>query len=380
VVDAVSEEREELRRTVRAFLDDKSPESEVRRLMATDEGYDPAVWRQLAEQLGLQGLAIPEELGGHGYSFLELAVVLEEMGRALLCAPFFSSVALAATALLASVDDGAQKEHLPAIAAGQTIAAVALTEEGSDWTEAGVQLRAVKSGAGYRIDGEKLYVIDGHVADLILVAARTDAGVTLLAVPGDAAGLTRTPMVTMDATRKMARLSFDGTPATLVGADGRGWAGLRRTLDLAAAALASEQVGGAGRCLEMAGDYAKERVQFGRPIGSFQAVKHRCADMLVDVEGMRSATWYGAWAVASGDPAWASAAATAKIWSADASKRVMASALQVHGGIGFTWEHDLHLFIKRAQFSQLDYGDAAHHRAVLGASLRDQVLAGASVV
>jgi alkylation response protein AidB-like acyl-CoA dehydrogenase len=365
VVDAVSEEREELRRTVRAFLDDKSPESEVRRLMATDEGYDPAVWRQMAEQLGLQGLAIPEELGGHGYSFLELAVVLEEMGRALLCAPFFSTVALAATALLASGDDAAQKEHLPAIAAGQTIAAVALTEEGSDWTEAGVQLRAVKSGAGYRIDGEKLYVIDGHVADLILVAARTDAGVTLLAVPGDAAGLTRTPMVTMDATRKMARLSFDGTPATLVGADGRGWAGLRRTLDLAAAALASEQVGGAGRCLEMAGDYAKERVQFGRPIGSFQAVKHKLANLLMEVEQARSAAYYAAREAAEDGEDLALAAALAKSYCSDAYMHVAADNIQIHGGIGFTWEHPAHLYFKRAKTSQLLLGHPSYHRALV---------------
>ncbi|HZB71646.1 MAG TPA: acyl-CoA dehydrogenase family protein, partial [Acidimicrobiales bacterium] len=274
---AFSEEQEELRRTVRSFLEQKSPESEVRRLMETTEGYDPAVWEQMGSQLGLQGLHVPEEFGGSGYSYVELIVVLEEMGRALLTAPYFSTVVLAANALIHSGDDAAKKELLPGIASGETIATLAFTEENGRWDEAGITMTAKKGGDGYVLDGTKMFVLDGHTADVVLVAARSDAGVSLFSVAGDASGLTRTPLSTMDQTRKQARLEFSGTPAKLVGADGEGWATLERVLDLAAVGLAAEQVGGAQYCLEMAVQYAKDRVQFGRPIGSFQAIKHKCA-------------------------------------------------------------------------------------------------------
>ena len=361
MVDAVSEEREELRRTVRDFLADKSSESEVRRLMATDEGYDAAVWRQMAEQLGCRDSAIPEEYGGHGYSFLELSVVFEEMGRALLCAPFFSTVALAAPALLAGDNEPARKEHLPRIASGELIATLALTEENAGWEEPDVTTRATADGDDFRIDGDKFFVIDGHLADLVLVAARGDTGVGLYAVRGDAAGLTRTAMVTMDETRKMARLSFEGTPAARVG----DWSTVRRTLELAAAALASEQVGGAQRCLEMAADYARERVQFGRPIGSFQAVKHKLANMLMEVEQARSAAYYAAREAAENGPDLSLAASMAKSYCSDAYVHAAADNIQVHGGIGFTWEHPAHLYFKRAKSSQLLLGHPSHHRALV---------------
>jgi len=245
---AFSEEQEELRKSVRRFLEDKSPETEVRRLMETTEGYDPAVWSQMAQQLGLQGLAIPEEFGGSGYTYVELIVVLEEMGRALLCAPYFATVALAANALLASGDDSAKKEYLPGIASGETIATLAITEPAGRWDEAGITLQATGSGDSWTLNGTKSFVIDGHTAALIIVAARTAAGVSLFAVPGDAAGLTRTALSTMDQTRKQAKLEFAGTPARLIGADGAGWATLSKTLDLAAVALAAEQVGAPRRC------------------------------------------------------------------------------------------------------------------------------------
>ena len=231
---AFSEEQEELRRIVRQFLDQKSPESEVRRLMETTEGYDPATWSQLAEQLGLQSLIIPEEFGGQGYGYVELTVVLEEMGRALLCAPYFSTVVLAANTLLQSGDDAAKKELLPGIASGETIATLAFTEESGRWDEAGITIEATKSGDGYALNGTKMFVLDGHTANLILVAAKTDAGVSLFRVDGDASGLTRTPLSTMDQTRKQARLEFDNTPAQLIGTDGAGWSVLERVLDLAA--------------------------------------------------------------------------------------------------------------------------------------------------
>jgi alkylation response protein AidB-like acyl-CoA dehydrogenase len=360
-----SEEQEELRKTVRAFLDQKSPETEVRRLMDTDEGYDPAVWRQMGDQLGLQGLAIPEELGGAGYSFRELGIVLEEMGRVLLCAPFLSSAVLAASTLLHAGDDTAAKELLPGIASGETIATVAFTEEDGAADEAGVTVIANRDGDGYSLTGVKSYVLDGLIADLILVAARTDAGVGLFAVSGDAPGLTRSPLFTMDQTRKLARVELAGTRARLVGGEGEGWAPIERGLRLAVVGLAQEQVGGAQRCLEMAVAYAGERIQFGRPIGSFQAVKHKCADILVQTELARSAAYYAAWCAAELDDDLPLAAAMAKSQCSEAYYFAAAENIQVHGGIGFTWEHPAHLYFKRAKSSQLLLGDPLHHRRLL---------------
>ncbi|HEX7135747.1 MAG TPA: acyl-CoA dehydrogenase family protein, partial [Iamia sp.] len=292
---AFSDEQEELRKVVRQFLENKSAETAVREQMDTEQGYDAAVWSQMAEQLGLQGLAIPEEYGGSGYGFIELVVIFEEMGRSLLCAPYFSTVALAATTLLHSGDDAAKKAHLPGIASGETIATLAFTEANGKWDESGITATATKDGDAYAISGEKMFVLDGHTAGLIIVAAKSDGGTSLFTVAGDASGLTREALPTMDQTRKQARLTFDSTPATLLGAEGEGWATLEKTLDLAVVALAAEQVGGAQLCLEMAVQYAKDRVQFGRPIGSFQAIKHKCADMLLEVESAKSAAYYAGW-------------------------------------------------------------------------------------
>lgn len=362
---AFSDEQEELRKGVRRFLDDKSPETEVRRLMETTEGYDTAVWKQMAEQLGLQGLAIPEEFGGSGYSYVELIVVLEEMGRALLCAPYFSSVALAANLLLSAGDDGAKKDYLPGIAAGTTIATVALAEASGRWDEEGVTLQARGSGDSWTLTGEKLYVLDGHIADLILVAARSAAGVSVFAVDKGAAGFTATPLTTMDLTRKQAKLTFESTPARLVGSDGGGWASISKMLDLAAVALAAEQVGGAQKVLEMAVEYAKVRVQFGRPIGSFQAIKHKCADMLLEVESAKSAAYYAGWAAAEDNDELPVVASLAKSYCSEAYFHATAENIQIHGGIGFTWEHPAHLYFKRAKSSELLFGDPTYHRELL---------------
>jgi alkylation response protein AidB-like acyl-CoA dehydrogenase len=362
---AFSEEQEELRRSVRRFLEDKSPSEEVRRLMETTEGYDPEVWNQMGQQLGLQGLHIPEEYGGSGYTYVELTVVLEEMGRALLCAPYFSTVALAANAILNSGDDSAKKELLPGIAAGETIATLAFTEESGRWDEEGITMSASKSGDGYTLDGTKMFVIDGHTAGLLIVAARTGDGVSLFAVDGDASGLTRTPLQTMDQTRKQAKVEFSGTPARLIGAEGQGWAALSKTLDLAAVALAAEQVGGAQKCLETAVEYAKVRVQFGRPIGSFQAIKHKCADMLLEVESAKSAAYYAGWAAAEDSDELPVVASLAKAYCSDAYFHAAAENIQIHGGIGFTWEHDAHLYFKRAKSSELLLGDPTYHRELL---------------
>ncbi|MDQ1397990.1 MAG: hypothetical protein QOG64_3249, partial [Acidimicrobiaceae bacterium] len=354
-----------LRKSVRKFLEDKSPETEVRRLMETTEGYDPAVWKQMGEQLGLQGLAIPEEYGGSGYGFVELVVIFEEMGRSLLTAPYFSTVALATNALLASGDDAAKKEFLPGIASGETIATLAFTEDSGRWDEAGITLEASKSGDGYSLTGHKMFVIDGHTADLIIVAARTGSGVSLFAVQGDASGLTRTALTTMDQTRKQARLEFANTPARLIGTEGEGWTAINRTLDLAAVALAAEQVGGAQRCLEMSVEYAKVRVQFGRPIGSFQAIKHKCADMLLEVESAKSAAYYAGWAAAEDSDELPVVASLAKAYCSDAYFHAAAENIQIHGGIGFTWEHPAHLYFKRAKSSELLLGDPTYHRELL---------------
>jgi alkylation response protein AidB-like acyl-CoA dehydrogenase len=362
---AFSEEQEELRKAVRRFLEDKSPEAEVRRLMETTEGYDPAVWSQMAEQLGLQGLIIPEAFGGSGFSYVELIVVLEEMGRALLCAPYFSSVALAANLLLASGDEAAKKDYLPGIASGSTIATVALAEESGRWDEEGVTLAASGSGGSWTLSGEKLYVLDGHVANLVLVVARSPAGVGVYAVEPGAPGFTATPLSTMDQTRKQARLSFESTPARLIGGEGGGWGPVSKMLDLAAVALAAEQVGGAQRVLEMAVEYAKVRVQFGRPIGSFQAIKHKCADMLLEVESAKSAAYYAGWAAADDSDELPVVASLAKSYCSEAYFHAAAENIQIHGGIGFTWEHPAHLYFKRAKSSELLFGDPYYHRELL---------------
>jgi alkylation response protein AidB-like acyl-CoA dehydrogenase len=362
---AFSEEQEELRKSVRRFLEDKSPESEVRRLMETEQGYDPAVWTQMAQQLGLQGLAIPEEYGGSGYGYVELIVVFEEMGRALLCAPYFSSVALAANALLASGDEDAKKELLPGIASGDTISTVAFTEDSGRWDESGITATATRGPDGWTVDGHKMFVIDGHVAAVILVAARTGDTVSLFAVDGGASGLTRTALSTMDQTRKQARLELASVPARLVGGEGEGWRILSKMLDLTAVALAAEQVGGAQKVLEMSVEYAKVRVQFGRPIGSFQAIKHKCADMLLEVESAKSAAYYAGWAAAEDNDELPVVASLAKAYCSEAYFHAAAENIQIHGGIGFTWEHPAHLYFKRAKSSELLFGDPTYHRELL---------------
>ncbi len=375
---AFSEEQEELRRSVRRFLEGKSPISEVRRLMETTEGYDEAVWAQMGKELGLQSLHIPEAYGGQGYSFVELVVVLEEMGRALLAAPFYASVCLAANSILNAGTDEQRQALLPGIAAGDTIATLAFTEPNGRWDASGITMEAVPAAGasgGYTLSGTKMFVLDGHTADLIVVAARrpgsegTD-GISFFTVDAGAEGLTRTPLPTMDQTRKQARLEFSGVPATLLGPSpedtaGEGWAALSKTLDQAAVCLCAEMVGGAQRVLEMSVEYAKVRIQFGRPIGSFQAIKHKCADMLLEVESAKSAAYYAGWAAAEDNDELPVVASLAKAYCSDAYFHAAAENIQIHGGIGFTWEHDAHLYFKRAKSSEILLGDATYHRELL---------------
>ena len=333
--------------------------------MASEVGYDPSVWQQMADQMALQALAIPEQYGGQGFGFIEQVVVLEEMGRALLCAPYFSSCVLGANTLVFSGDEEAKRKYLPPIAAGTTRATLAFTEENGRWDETAVTMSASQKNGCWELGGTKTYVLDGHTADLILVAARTKAGVSLFVVEAQAKGLTRTPLATMDQTRKQAKLEFSNVAAQPLGEDGNGWAVVSTVLNLAAVALAAEQVGGAQKCLDMSVEYAKVRVQFGRPIGSFQAIKHKCADMLLQVEFAKSAAYYAGWCASEMNEELAQVASLAKSCCSEAYFCAAAENIQVHGGIGFTWEHGAHLYFKRAKSSELLFGDPSYHRELL---------------
>lgn len=358
-----NEEQEELKRIVRQFLEEKSPESEVRRLMETDTGYDEAVWRQMADQMQLQGLTIPEEYGGSGYGAVELVAVMEEMGRSLLCAPFFSSIVLASNLLLVSGDEAAKKELLPKIANGDLLAAVAVTEENGRWDEEGVQMKAKSDGGKWTVSGTKICVIDGQIANELLVLARTGKGVSLFRVSGEAKGLKKKLLNTLDSTRKQARLEFKAVSATLVGTEGEAWDAWSKTLDLAGLALSAEQIGMGQFCLDMAVDYAKIRLQFSRPIGSFQSIKHMCADMFVELESARSGLYYAAACYAEEESEFPKAVSLLQAYASEMGFRIAADNIQIHGGIGFTWEHPAHLYYKRGKSSELLFGDGDFHRA-----------------
>jgi alkylation response protein AidB-like acyl-CoA dehydrogenase len=359
---------EELRTVVRAFLEKRSGEAEVRRLSETDTGYDPAVWRQAATELGLQGLIIPERWGGSDATFVELGVVLEEMGRVLFCAPFLGTVALAANTLLAVGDEPANEAYLPGIASGETVATLAWG--GTDPLTSTIV--AAPAEGGWALTGTAEVVVDAAAANLVLVLADTADGPGVFAVQTDgtgAAGPTSSRLTALDSTRPLSALEFAGTHARAVGTPGSVGDALRTAVDRAVVALAAEQLGGAARLLEMSVEYANTRVQFGRRIGSFQAIKHRCADMLVEVESARSAAWYGGWAAASEPAELPLAAALAGSVCSEAYTRVALDNIQNHGGIGFTWEHPAHLYLKRAKSSQLFLGTPATHRSRLATIL-----------
>ncbi len=347
-----------LQEEARRLLDRYSGPEQVRAHLASGEPFDADLWAAMVGQ-GWPAVAVAEEHGGLGLGWVEATVLLEEVGRHTSPVPYASQL-LALDAL----STGGDRATATALVDGSATAAVAWTgrSDAVGWDGSGD--RATLTG--------RLGPLEGAVR----------ADVAVVVVPGavflvDLVAVGRpSPEPAMDLTRSLSWLPLDGTPAIRIG----GAPEAARLGALGALATSAELLGGSGRVLEMATAYAKDRIQFGVPIGSFQAVKHRCADMLVDVEGMRSATWYAAWAASTGEPGWELAASTAKVWCADASKRVMASGLQVHGGIGFTWEHDLHLFIKRAQYSQLDFGDAAHHRSAIAGGLRASVLAGDDVM
>ena len=365
---AFSPEQEQLRAVVRRFLGQKSPEAEVRRLMETPEGYDRAVWQQLARELDLLGIIIPESYGGSGFGFLELSVILEEMGRALFCAPYFSTVVLAANALLASGDAAACTTFLPQIAAGDLIATFAIPPGRPD-DNPGVA--AARQDDGYVLDGFADFVVDGHIADLIVVPATIsgDSSASLFALSAARSlptqVLKRTLLPSMDATRKIARLEFNRAPAQLLGEPGSGQAVVDSVRARAAVALASEQVGICQWGLAASVSYAKTRFQFARPIGSFQAVKHKIADMLVALESAKAVAYYAAWAAATDAPDLNVTSSLAKAECSEAALDVAAETIQVHGGIGFTWEHPAHLYFKRAKSAELFLGPPSYHRELM---------------
>ena len=360
-------EQEEFRSVLRRFLQEKSPPSVVRRLMETETGWERDGWQALNQQLGLTGVHIPEEYGGQGFGFVELGIVLEEMGRALLCAPYFSTTVLAATAIMNAGTKAQREALLPPIALGEVVATLAFTEPNGRWDAGGIETTARPEGGRYRLDGIKSFVLDGHTADLIVVAARApgssgEDGLSLFSVRGDAPGLTRRALKVMDPTRKQARLAFAGVPADLLGELGAAAGPLAKTLTQAAACLASEMVGGAERLRVSALDYANLRMQFGRPIASFQSMKHKQADMLVDVELAKSAAYAAASAAAEDDPELPAIAALAKACAADAYLQTAIHTIQIHGGIGFTWDNDTHLWFKRAKSSEVFLGDPTWRR------------------
>jgi alkylation response protein AidB-like acyl-CoA dehydrogenase len=363
-------EQREFRDVLRRALAARSPPSEVRRLMETEAGFDRTGWQKLNRELGLTAVHIPEAYGGQGFGCSELAIVLEEMGRVLLCAPYFSSVVLAATAILNAGTEAQKRALLPAIADGDTVATLAFAEDNGRWDGAGVTMTATPAGGGYRLDGAKSFVLDGHTADLIVVLARLpntggEAGLSLLTVRGDAVGLKRQPLKTMDATRKLARLTFDGVEAALLGEAGAAAAPFARTMTQAFVCLANEMVGGAEKLRESSLEYAQMRMQFGRPIASFQSMKHKSADMLVDVELAKSAAYYAAAAVDENDKDLTAVASLAKACASEAYLQTAIHAIQIRGGIGFTWDDDTHLWFKRAKSSEVLLGDANEHRELM---------------
>ncbi|MFI5427213.1 acyl-CoA dehydrogenase family protein [Aeromicrobium sp. UC242_57] len=359
---ALDEDQTTLQEVLRDFFQAKSPEEVVRDLMDDPAGFDPVLWKQMADQLGLQALAIPEEYGGNGFTFMELGLVLEEMGRALVVSPFLASCVMASELLLAADDEQARLDFLPGIASGELIATVALAEDSGSWKPDEVATSATRAGDSWTLDGHKSYVLDGTAADIVLVIAAVESSFGVFAVAKDADGFASEALATMDQTRKQARLTFDATPARLIGSVAAAPAAVATMLDRTAIALAAESLGGSAKVLDMAVDYAKVREQFGRPIGSFQAIKHKCASMLVDVESSRSAVYYALWAASVGHEDTPQVASLVKAFCADAYLSACGENIQIHGGIGFTWEHPAHLYLKRAKNVQLYAGSSDFHR------------------
>jgi alkylation response protein AidB-like acyl-CoA dehydrogenase len=362
-----TEEQALFRDIVRRFVVEQSPREEVRKVMETNAGYDPALWQRLCESLGLHALHIPEKYGGQGFGAVELCIAMEELGRGLVCSPLFGSSVLAGTAILEAGMAQDRELWLPPLAASERRYALAVDEGGGCWDAKSVTMQYTQQGDTYSLSGKKTFVVDGCSADVIVVAAREPEtkglnGITFFMVEASAPGVNRRLLDTVDQTRKLAEIDFNNASAKLLGTPGEGGSALERTIDLCRVYLANEMVGGAQRLLEDAVTYAGTRLQFGRTIGSFQAIKHKCADLLLHVELAKSAAYCAAEAAATGDPEFSALAALSKAMAADTYVKTAAQTIQIHGGIGFTWENDTHLYFKRAKSSETLFGQPAWHR------------------
>jgi alkylation response protein AidB-like acyl-CoA dehydrogenase len=366
---APTEDQDLIRTTARQFLGERIGLERVRDLMMSDDGFDRVLWKEMAD-LGWPGLAIAEEHGGAGLGPVEMSVLLEEMGRVVTPGPFFASAVLASTAIQEAASEESKARLLPELASGETIATLALYEKPRGWDVLPSSTSAERAGDGWRLTGTKRAVLDGHLADVLLVVADTGDGVGLFVVDANADGVGISQDSTLDATRRQATVTLNGVELEGISRldEGDTATSLRRTLSLATAALAAEQVGGAQRCMEMSVDYAKSRYQFGRPIGSYQAIKHRCANMLMKVEHAKSTAYHAA-RVTHDEDELALAAPLAGSVCSEAYVWVAGENIQVHGGIGFTWEHDAHLYLKRAKASSLLFGSPRHQRDLVGRAL-----------
>jgi alkylation response protein AidB-like acyl-CoA dehydrogenase len=354
----LSESQESLRNSAREFFAGECPSAEVRRLMETDTAYDDALWSKLAQQ-GYTGVIFPEEYDGIGLGKVELMLLMEEAGRALLPGPFFSTVVLAGAVLEAVGTPAHKKKYLAPICRGEVRSTIAVVEADASWNSRDINLTATDG----KLNGDKLFVTDAAIADFILVVARSGVFV----VDSKARGLTVSPMSAMDLTRKLYVVEFRDTPAEQIGTI----ANLPRAFDIATAALAAELVGGMQRTLDLTVEYAKTRKQFGKPIGMFQAVQHQCADMYLETESSRSAVYYAGWALEENSPDAAVAVSIAKMYASDAARNVGNRGIQIHGGMGFTWENDLHLYYRRAKASETAFGDATFHRERIASMVID---------
>ncbi|MBH0093039.1 acyl-CoA dehydrogenase family protein [Pseudoalteromonas sp. SCQQ13] len=380
-----TEEQKMIRDTAQAFLAEVSSSNAIRSAMDTEQGFDPQIWQRICEEMYWQAIHIPEEYGGMGLGYVDLVVMLEQMGRYLLCSPFFSTVCLASNALIVAGTDEQKQQYLTQICEGSLTATLAYTSKNGQWDATAVQGIVTAQGDDYVLNGTYRYVLDGHTAQLLIVAARNESsegeqGISLFAIDSDTPGVKRTWLPTMDQTRKQAEIVFDNvrvSSSQLMGEENNAWPQLNKVLQLAAIAIAAEQVGGSQQVLDLTVEYTKERVQFGRPIAGFQAVKHQAADMMLRTEVARSAVYYAACvaeeALSGGLLAdeLGEAASVAKSYCSEGYFKNAGDALQLHGGVGFTWEYDVHLYFKRAKSSELFLGDAAYHREHVATLLLD---------
>lgn len=354
----LTESQEFLKNSARQFFAGECPSAEVRRLMETETAYDAALWSKLVDQ-GYTGIIFPEAYGGVGLGKVELMLLMEEAGRALLPGPYFSTVVLAGSVLDALCAPAHKKKYLEPICRGEVRATVSILESSASWSTRDIQV----SAANGRITGEKLFVPDAAIADFIIVVARNGVFV----VDAKAPGLKISPMSSLDLTRKLHTVEFNNTPAEEIGPT----ANLPRAFNIATAALAAELVGGMQRALEVTVEYAKTRKQFGKPIGMFQAVQHQCADMYLETESSRSAVYYAGWALEENSPDSALAVSIAKMYASDAGRTVGNRSIQIQGGMGFTWENDVHLYYRRAKANETAFGDATFHRECIASMLID---------